>query len=421
MVLKCDGCASDIGDFVFMECSQKECKKVFHVECLAWPREEFDAITDEFKKQWKCPECIRVIPKKVDSDTPVRGNMLVNQSFTPSGYVNTVRGRRTYNESFLMDSENSLMEELRGLGSEMRSRFDNQTEQFILLRNEFVDTKNELFETRKILTMFLEKAEKVDLLERKVKELTDRNDYLEKCCKAGSSLRENKKSVQDPKIPVLSFANTLKQNQKRVVAGKNNEFNVNKDEATKPANTVSKEIKLQKRKEEVSVRLDNTILDSEKKDIKVNEGRKILHKTKEVVVNSNSTFEMETREHEKEWTTVNRKKSRYPNSEVRRGERTNGTEIQGTERKKYLHIWRLQKDTTAEILEKYVKSLLEEGTPIKVEKIKQRTERDYASFIVGVPESKYGKLCEPENWALNIEYCEWVWFRRPHQKSGEVR
>ncbi|CAH4037344.1 unnamed protein product [Pieris brassicae] len=47
-----------------------------------------------------------------------------------------------------------------------------------------------------------------------------------------------------------------------------------------------------------------------------------------------------------------------------------------------------------------------------IEKINHKTERDYASFIIGVPESEYNVLCQPENWPVNIECYDWVWFRR---------
>lgn len=106
---------------------------------------------------------------------------------------------------------------------------------------------------------------------------------------------------------------------------------------------------------------------------------------------------------------------------MKRGESENTNEIQGTEKKKYLDIWRLQKDTTMENVEKYAKNLYGREVPVKVDKIKYKTVRDYSLFIIGVPESLYAKLCEPDSWQVNIEFCEWVWFRgQPkRQKSAE--
>ena len=42
---------------------------------------------------------------------------------------------------------------------------------------------------------------------------------------------------------------------------------------------------------------------------------------------------------------------------------------------------------------------------------KPKSERDYASFRVGVTLSNFEKLCDPEIWPVNVEYSEWIWFR----------
>lgn len=120
------------------------------------------------------------------------------------------------------------------------------------------------------------------------------------------------------------------------------------------------------------------------------------------------------------WITVNRKRNKYPNKEVKKGGNSDIVEIQGSERTKYLHVWRLQKETTEENLEKYVRNIYKKDIDIKVQRIKHKTERDYASFTIGVPESKYEELCKPENWPINIEYCEWVWFRRPKSEPRKT-
>lgn len=95
---------------------------------------------------------------------------------------------------------------------------------------------------------------------------------------------------------------------------------------------------------------------------------------------------------------------------------TSHSEIRGLEKKNYLHVWRLQKETTTESLEKHVKNICGNDVPVIVDQIKHKTERDYFSFIIGVAESKYDTLCLPKSWTLNIEYCEWVWFRRSTSK-----
>ncbi|KAJ8733583.1 hypothetical protein PYW08_001881 [Mythimna loreyi] len=69
---------------------------------------------------WICPECVRTIPKRGNADTPVRGNFMLNKTFTPGangGYVNTERGARRNPDESIMECENKLIleENVRGL------------------------------------------------------------------------------------------------------------------------------------------------------------------------------------------------------------------------------------------------------------------------------------------------------------------
>lgn len=96
---------------------------------------------------------------------------------------------------------------------------------------------------------------------------------------------------------------------------------------------------------------------------------------------------------------------------VKRGENCSVTTLKAVERKKYLHLWRLDKSTTEESLTQYIKGVI--GIcELFVYKLKPREERNYASFKVGVPEHFFEKLCNPEIWPLNIEFSEWTFFRR---------
>lgn len=52
---------------------------------------------------------------------------------------------------------------------------------------------------------------------------------------------------------------------------------------------------------------------------------------------------------------------------------------------------RSQKGATAESLEKHERNIYGEEIPIKDEIIKHNTERDDASFIIGIPKSRYDK------------------------------
>ncbi|XP_060807640.1 uncharacterized protein LOC132903393 [Amyelois transitella] len=330
--------------------------------------EKFEELTVEYKKQWRCPECIRSVPRKDNSNTPVRG-IIMNKSFTPSTYINTERGNRVNpNESMCIETESRLVEEMREFRLEVMARMDNQSKEYTLLLNRFTNQEKELGELRKMLKASEEKSSVIiNLLEKKIQKLTLKNTQLEhkdntKNQKSGSQTGE------EP--PNVSYVNAVK---KQRVGSK---YSIeNKNEATKPADT------------EDNINMAVSKITKENKEEKVT-----------AVV--------------EEWMTVKKRRSRYPTSEVRKGGRINECEIKGSERKKFLHVWRLSEQTTKENLERYVRDICGKETQISVEKVVHKTKRDYASFIIGVPESKYGKLCEPENWAVNIEYCEWVWFRR---------
>lgn len=115
-----------------------------------------------------------------------------------------------------------------------------------------------------------------------------------------------------------------------------------------------------------------------------------------------------------EWKTQGREKkfSRVKNrTEIKKGGSSTALGLKAVERKKHLHVWRLTKSTSEADLSAHVKNLLGE-CDFKVEKVIPKTERDYASFIIGVSEENYQKLCDPEVWPVNVEYSEWIWFRR---------
>lgn len=116
---------------------------------------------------------------------------------------------------------------------------------------------------------------------------------------------------------------------------------------------------------------------------------------------------------------INKKeeKIRLP-SNVKKGNNTNINTIKASERKKHLHVWRLQSETSTEALTDYVKSLC--GSDVVVQKINHKTKRDYSSFRITVPERMYDKICQPEVWPVNTEFTEWIWFfRKAANKSTE--
>lgn len=378
---KCPGCGEVNEDISVLQCAQQTCKKTYHLNCIGITQAVFENLTQEFKCNWVCPECKLNIPKGDNSNTPVRGSGVMDKTFTPSTNVNMNRGARyNLNESSMADNDNKVLEELREFRLEMHNRLNEQMKEYTLLQNRFHRSETELQELRKIMEVVQEKANKVDVLESRIVFLIEKNEHLETCLKLGNNIMESKETKRTPTTPPLSFVKVVAKN----IAPKDNA----QGGATKPASMskTSDSIELQ------------TIIDANPLSS--------LDKT--------SKKENQPEREEENWTTVNRKKTRYLNSQVKKGGNTNYIDIQGMEKKKYLHIWRLKKDTTVENLEKHIKNVILRGHEIqvKVDKIIHKTERDYASFIIGVPESQYDKLCQSENWPINIEFCEWVWFRR---------
>lgn len=376
MEAKCSGCDAVVNDLLFMECSRVKCKKKFHLSCLALTTEDVKAFTPEHRSMWICPECACTMPKRGNKDTPVRGTTVASKMCSPNCNVNTAERGSRRNTSEVIDTESLLLDEIREFRWEVQSHLEQQRKDYLLLQNRFIITEKELKEVKQILEVEQQKAKKVEMLEARIITLTERNESLEASLKKSQTLVPNQ-TEQGSKSLIPSFAKAVKDKQKQVV---DNKVPAKQFVATKSTTIVSNEEQMpvgnRERKSE-----DVVILEKEEPG-------------------------------EENWTTVVRKKTRHVNSEVKKGGNTNAIDIQGTEKKRFLHVWRLQKQTTVESLEKYVRKIYEEEVQIKVEKIKHKTERDYASFIIGVPESKYDKLCQSENWAVNIEFAEWVWFRR---------
>lgn len=118
------------------------------------------------------------------------------------------------------------------------------------------------------------------------------------------------------------------------------------------------------------------------------------------------------------WTVQNKKGNRrLSGNDIRKGQNTSLTALKGAERKKYLHVWRLHPDTTLDAVTNHIKDVCGSDVVTKIERIKHKTERDYASFIVGVPEQMFTKLNQSEVWPLNAEFSEWIWFRKSERKT----
>ncbi|XP_069361573.1 uncharacterized protein [Maniola hyperantus] len=113
-----------------------------------------------------------------------------------------------------------------------------------------------------------------------------------------------------------------------------------------------------------------------------------------------------------DWSEV-RSKKMHP---IKKGGNISIIPIKAVERKKYLHIWRLHKETTEDNLKEYIQAVLGTDSYNKVDKIVQKIERSYSSFRVCVSESDFERLSDPDIWPKDAEYSEWTWFRGPARK-----
>ncbi|CAH2239452.1 jg24388, partial [Pararge aegeria aegeria] len=384
MSTKCNGCSAVIYDILYMECAYEKCRKIYHLNCLAVSQEQFEEMTEDYKASWRCPECMRAVPKGNNADTPVRG-ITLNKTFTPSSCkVNTVRGNRVVLDETRMEAEDRILEEMREFRLEMKSRLEEQKKEYTLLLDRFSMVESELRVIKQSMQVVLQKANKVDLSESKVKSLLEKNECLET---ALSAIRSSVQSQVPKELSQVhgeskrSFINAgeIRDNQNTQVVAQ-------KCGAMKPPGAYVEE-------ERTLRSFANALKQTGKmQGDALNRGA------------AKPTGEERSQragdEKNGSWTVVKRKKSRYPNSEVKRGGSTQSTEIKGMEKKKILHVWRLQKDTTEENLENFIRDKIKE-VPVKIEKIKHKTERDYASFIIGVPETKYDQLCQSEIWPSN--------------------
>lgn len=119
------------------------------------------------------------------------------------------------------------------------------------------------------------------------------------------------------------------------------------------------------------------------------------------------------------WIEV--KKNNRRSESIKKGGNNSISGLKAVERRKFLHVWRLNKSTTEDDLTDHIKQALGKDSEIIVEKLRPKTERDYASFKVGVTLSNFEKLCDPNLWPVNVEYSEWIWFRANNQSQTKPK
>lgn len=361
MATKCGACDEKVLNISYMECSNENCKKLFHVKCLALTLEVFEAFSEEYKSTWICPECICCNPKHNNQDTPVRGNTpTLNRTFTNN--VNTRRGNRsessTTNTEIGTDMIAELLNEMRIFRLDVMKRLDTQAESIQKLQVIAEETKT------KVETLFLNKKVGGEN-SRDTVVITNKIEELKKV--QNVTLHETEKQLK-------TFAEILSQKTTNDTASTNpviNEVGATKSPIFAPTvNLVATENK-------------------EEKDIQKKE---------------------ETGNEDNNWKVVKNRKTARRSSDVKKGQNATNTTIKATERKKHLHVWRLHSETSSEALENYLKNICD--AEVAVEKITHKAKRDYASFRISVPESAYNTICQPDVWPINTEFTEWIWFRK---------
>lgn len=379
MSTKCNGCGATVYDIEYMECSRIECKKTYDLNCLSISKGAFETYTQHYKNEWVCPECTCLLPKGDNLNTPLRG---LNKTFEASDFVNTCRGsgRQTHYEQGC-DTERDLVIEIRELRSEITSRFDEQAERFQRVWNIVCDTKSELIEIQRKIEVLENKVSTFESLEIKLRELTALNHSL------SEQLRTHD-TVPQPTEGTYSYVQATSATATKPSACHVNDISTDQygapKIATKPPTPA-----------QANVRINSM----EQRNVNVN------------LVDHNRGAVMRESRNKSD-------KRKLPTKNVQRGE-NESSNLEAIERKKHLHIWRLQPNTTEEQIKKHVENLCGSETKVKVEKIIHKTERDYASFIVGVPERIFEKISHPKSWPRNVEFSEWIWFRRNSYKPKE--
>lgn len=334
--------------------------KRYDLKCLNITSGAFKAYTYTYKKKWVCPDCISIKPKCGNMETPVRADATdLIITATPEHNVTIQRGSQSQFSPIMMDSDvdTALLKELRQFRSDIIARLDSQANAITELQYQFSQTKNDLNNLVKIITVIESKVTQNNQSQQVVTE--------EAATSSPSTFAEavtlNTTNTQQP----INSANKQHQAAKKQ--------NVDKRAATKSPvpsakiNVVSVPSEPSEQVEEIS---------------------------------------------QAGWTTVRNKKLNRVPKDVSIGKNTELKAILATERKKYLHVWRLHPETTVEAMTDHVKSICGQEVITKIEKIKHKTERDYSSFIIGVSERIYNELNKAEIWPVNAEFSEWIWFRR---------
>lgn len=375
MSSKCNACGDTMHNIQYMECSRIECKKTYDLKCLSISPNVFEAYTQLYKNKWVCPECICLLPKGDNSNTPLRSQ---NEKFEASNFVNmSRRGGHQISQRQEQDTEYDLVVEIRELRSDITSRFDEQAERFQQVWQIVCEARGEISELQTKIKVLENRVSAFESLEIELREWSAQRHLLSEQLRTHSTLSKPTEHTYSQAASAIATTSSA-----------HNEGEVNTDQGRAIITTPAQANVLTGSMEQIRVA-----------DVAFRDHHRV------VVVEGDHTANTKT-------------KRKLPAKRVWRGE-SEGLNVEAIERKKHLHVWRLEPNTTVEQIEKHIENICGSGINVKVEKIVHKTHRDYASFIVGVPEGIYEKICHPKAWPRNAEFGEWIWFRRSTYKPKE--
>lgn len=359
MSFKCNGCGTNIFSSHYMECSNVKCRGTYDLQCVSMQSAEFENLTQDYKDKWICPECACLQPKSSNTNTPIRSYL--DKTFnTSTNFVNTQRGTRPRsNDTHDRDHDEQLITEMRQFRLEVLARMDKQAENIEKILHLFCETKNEIREINSKMRVLEEKISAHKQMPKVMPPIFDQHSDEQRAGRSSSS------SSKD------TYSNVTQNNNKQAKRTKRGSSVTNKGVAPKPE-----------------------ILTPDANNLEV--------------INDDDQSEAQFVDSGSGWKMVSGRKRKQ---KIMKGENTT-LGIQAMERKKHLHVWRLQPETTSEQMESHVRSICGTGVCVEIQKINHKTDRGYSSFIVGVPERLFDTISQSNVWPRDAEFGEWIWFRR---------
>lgn len=392
----CAGCNQHINICELLECCK--CKGPFHYMCVNISRSHFVSHKQDLERTWICPECGLITLRTPKNDhTPIRNHItqtIMNDTLALS------------NESLRLESANDAGSAPDAAPSKCSMVPSGVSIETILV---------ELREFRSLVTAhFVKQDERLSMFTSDIKD-------LQACCKALSLCCSSLKSEFD------ELAATVQN-----LTDENDSFRT----ATEHYDKRIRELESAKSNLEQNLAATRIRVNTIESSIGSNTYAAIAksHKQMTQVVHRNS--------HKPTPTTPPPiiEKSRYSPPEVydktipalageRRGRRSSrsrrsvikatgeaDSELKLIEPVKYIHIWNLHTDTTADNVLSYMRkkgkgSAFAVGAP-------PPSHKSHRCFIVSVPVEHFDYFMSPSNWPRNMSLQEWFMFRnRPNQTN----